>query len=97
MRPDLAQWEQTRRYDYLDDLPMNGLAWECLRRNRGYQEDFRKLVEADADERHGRLREHWGLQFRGTSEPIRVRRAGALVCEGRHCHRSPHLAAEMPV
>lgn len=93
MRPDVSQWEQTRRYDYLDDLPMNGLAWECLRRNRSYQDDYRDLLQAGAEERRDRLREYWGLQFRGAPEPIRVRRAGALGCQSRYCHRRPHLPA----
>lgn len=33
------------KYDYMDKLPMNGWAWEFLRRNKEYIEAFNKLEE----------------------------------------------------
>lgn len=44
MMPDTSGWRERSRYDYLDDLSVEGLAWECLRRNEGYQTAYAELV-----------------------------------------------------
>lgn len=63
MQPDTSQWRLRTSYDYLDQLPPEGLAWEFLRRNEDYQREFaarklnrKSMVSADDIER-------WGLQF----------------------------------
>ena len=65
MRPDTSNWRDDRSYDFFDTLPIEGLAWECLRRYRPYQDDYARLVDAGAetqplpDDRQQR----WGLRF----------------------------------
>ena len=69
MRPDTSNWRDDRSYDFFDTLPIEGLAWECLRRYRPYQDDYASLVDAGAetqplpDDRQQR----WGLRFPGRS------------------------------
>ncbi|MEZ5801964.1 MAG: DUF6499 domain-containing protein [Rhizobiaceae bacterium] len=49
MRPDTSNWRDDRSYDFFDTLPIEGLAWECLRRYRPYQDDYARLVDAGAE------------------------------------------------
>lgn len=51
--PDTSLWCQESAYDYFDDLPLEGLAWEFLRRNPDYQRDYQSGAPALAD---------WGLR-----------------------------------
>jgi hypothetical protein len=48
MRPDTRDWRDDSHYDYFDRLPVEGLAWECLRRYVPYQELYSDLVNAAA-------------------------------------------------
>lgn len=91
MQPDLSRWEDPASYDYLDDLPVSGLAWECLRRNRDYQEDYRAGLQADPDRNRDRLLRRWGLQFPHTTEPFGPRGVGALVGASRYQRRLPDV------
>nr|WP_245432313.1 DUF6499 domain-containing protein [Mesorhizobium loti] len=56
----------------MDDLSVEGLAWECLRRSSDYQQQYRMLVAAGADDHafatEGQLR--WGLRFPGKARPF---------------------------
>lgn len=60
MSPDPSRWRSAEAYDYLDDLSSADLAWEYLRRNPDYQNDFQTAS-------HGRdpdaLIARWGLRF----------------------------------
>ncbi len=47
MKPDTSRWRDSRTYDYFDDLSVEGLAWECLRRDPSYQQAYRDLVGAE--------------------------------------------------
>ena len=64
MSPDASRWRSAEAYDYLDDLPASDLAWEYLRRNRDYQDDF--LAVERRPEAAGRIA-RWGLRFPGRS------------------------------
>ena len=68
MSPDASRWRSADAYDYLDDLSAADLAWEYLRRNPDYQNDFQT---ASRERGGGRgediLSERWGLRFRGRS------------------------------
>ena len=46
MRHDTSDWRDDRSYDFFDTLPIEGLAWECLRRYQPYQDDYAGLVDA---------------------------------------------------
>jgi hypothetical protein len=71
MRPDTSRWRDESAYDYLDTIPASGLAWECLRRNRDYQNDYALTLGGTGDLKRAeeRLMRRWGLRFRGQAEP----------------------------
>lgn len=52
--PYRSLWSQESAYDYWDDLPLEGLAWEFLRRNSDYQTTY-KSGSCDASA--------WGLRI----------------------------------
>lgn len=66
MTPDLSQWRSSPDYSYIDKLVSPDIAWEWLRRNETYQQDY---AEADAqslplsEALAASLRKRWGLQF----------------------------------
>lgn len=69
MKPDTTYWREQGRYEYLDTLTTEGLAWEFLRRNEDYQKEYEQLVvrnEVDAPLSSDAQR-RWGLRFRGTA------------------------------
>ena len=43
MKPDTSRWRDQDQYEFYDDLPVEGVAWECLRRNAAYQTSFEGL------------------------------------------------------
>ena len=63
--------------DYLQQLDRPGFAWEFLRRNPAYQEDYKRVVRKDASHAsfEGRSRDalvwRWGLAFCGRSAAFR--------------------------
>lgn len=64
MTPDTSRWRSSPDYDYVDDLSAPDLAWEWLRRNDSYQQDFAQLASLPAElatTREGLGK--WGLQF----------------------------------
>jgi hypothetical protein len=66
MTPDTSGWRSSPTYDYVDDIAASDLAWEWLRRNSAYQQDYSDLTQATGDHhRHltERTRSHWGLRF----------------------------------
>ena len=44
MKPDTSRWRDQEQYEFYDALPVEGVAWECLRRNASYQASFDDLV-----------------------------------------------------
>lgn len=71
MIPDTSQWWLDAAYDYIDDIPARGVAWEYLRRNTHYQQDYAEtLVQADDARRVAEaLPRRWELRFRGPPKP----------------------------
>jgi len=59
MSPDASRWRSAEAYDYLDDLPAADLAWEYLRRNPDYQNEFRT---ASQDGGEAVISARWGLR-----------------------------------
>ncbi len=72
MRPDTSHWRADSAYDFLDQAGVDNLAWECLRRNGEYQQEYRVLRGAGRlDQRLPEPMEHrWGLRFRGPATPL---------------------------
>lgn len=77
-------WRSDAAYSDLEDAPLRDFAWEYLRRNPNYMEDYaRNDSGAEADE----AARYWGLRFRGRSQQRRPRSRGALATGGRSRHR----------
>ncbi|WP_235918702.1 transcriptional regulator domain-containing protein [Brucella anthropi] len=72
MRPDTSHWRDRSSYDIFDTLPVEGLAWECLRRHEPYQGFYQSLVAAkeDALPLAQEIQTRWGLRFPGSSRPV---------------------------
>ena len=60
MTPDASRWRSSETYDYLDSLDAPDLAWEWLRRNPEYQEDW---AHAYSPTLKSDLHRTGGLQF----------------------------------
>lgn len=67
MMPNASQWRSEARYDHVDELTASGLAWEWLRRNEAYNQDFEALSaqEADTTVLTEKIRQRWRLRFPG--------------------------------
>jgi len=61
MSPDTSRWRSAEDYAYLDQLSAADLAWEYLRRNPDYQDDYRAAGSADTSDPGWSAR--WGLRF----------------------------------
>ena len=65
MTPDTKEWRSSTTYDYMDEIDVDALAWECLRRNSSYQKDFANAANLEED--NARMTEaivnRWGLRF----------------------------------
>jgi len=93
MRPDISQWRNGQSYDYFDRLSVEGLAWECLRRNEGYQQLYGALVKAETEAAplKPEAEYHWGLRFRNEAKPA-CPGTGCPVVPARRsgrCHSDP--------
>ena len=69
----------------------SALAWEWLRRNEGYNQDFEALSaqEADTTKLTETIRQRWRLRFRGRPRDRSRYPAGVLVGAGRYQCRRP--------
>jgi hypothetical protein len=56
-----ADWRSSERYEALSELSSADLAWEFLRRNPRYQDDFARWSRGDTAD--AARWEHWGLTF----------------------------------
>ncbi|MBZ9955598.1 transcriptional regulator domain-containing protein [Mesorhizobium sp. BR1-1-15] len=61
MKLDTSQWRDPQAYAFVKGAAADAIAWEFLRRNPKYQQDFASSRSAKA--MHA-LRKRWGLQFR---------------------------------
>ena len=71
MPSDQSGWRSTAGYDYVERLGASDLAWEWLRRNKRYAQDYATLSKAAPDDvaLKTALLDKWGLRFRGRSHP----------------------------
>ena len=85
MKPDTSRWRDQSQYEFYDALPVEGVAWECLRRNAAYQASFGDIVTQDAvhlplsDD--GQRRRRW--RFLAEPPTFRARPTGHLVAPGQ--------------
>lgn len=91
MKPETARWHEDASYDYFDDLSVEGLAWECLRRNEAYQAHYQSLatIGAETEPLSRKAEQRWGLRFRGTAFGERFGADRALVGAGQPGRRAP--------
>ena len=61
MKPDTTQWRDPQAYAFVKCAAADVIAWEFLRRNSQYQQDFAASGSAKAMRV---LCKRWGLQFR---------------------------------
>ncbi len=80
MKPDLSKWRSSPSYDFVDDVASPDLAWEWLRRNEDYQQDYRAVARKAPDAPAVlRFRNRWGLTFPGPARTLLRRYAGLLA------------------
>lgn len=84
MTPDTSRWRSSETYDYLDSLDAPDLAWEWLRRNPEYQQDY---TRADSPPLRHELHRKWGLQFFRLAVVECWRAHGVVVCRGGYQRR----------
>lgn len=72
MRPDASHWRIEAAYDFVDSAGAHDLAWECLRRNAGYQQDYAGLKSRSRLDLPlpFEMEAHWGLRFRRTARIV---------------------------
>ena len=86
-----------RESDYLQRLDRPGFAWEFLRRNPAYQEDYKRIVREDAsdasfeDRSRDALVWRWGLAFCGRSKAFR-RSSDSILARKRAADRGASRA-----
>lgn len=81
MKPDTSRWRDQDQYKFYDDLPVEGVAWECLRRNAAYQTSFDDIVaQGDRDlPLSDDVQDCWGLRFPGRPRTFCSRSTRDLV------------------
>lgn len=95
MKPDTSRWRESFSYDFFDALPVEGLAWECLRRDKPYQSLYRKLVSAKAETAPlpKEAERRWGLRFRGQTWVARNSATRPVVAADRFGDPARHRSA----
>lgn len=81
MPEDASDWERASDYNYLDALGASDLAWEWLRRNDRYEDDFAAFDCAvhDGEDAEALIRTRWGLRFPATAVAAGARRPRLLA------------------
>jgi len=85
MTLDPSNWRSSSDYDYVELLDAPDLAWEWLRRNTKYQNDYTALGrEGSTPQRLTRhVRQRWGLRFPDRSAPQQFGGRDLLAARGR--------------
>jgi hypothetical protein len=89
--PPASDWRSLTGHDYLKRLNRPGFAWEFLRRNPAYQEDYETMVRGAASDAGsgGMTRDalawRWGLTFPGRSK-ICCPPSGRVLATGDAAH-----------
>ena len=90
MGPDTSKWRNQDSYDFYDELSVEGIAWECLRRDLDYQARFADIVTKRAESApfEEEAQHRWGLRFSGRPEAFHPRSARNLVASRQSGHRA---------
>lgn len=101
MGPDTSNWRNQDSYDFYDELSVEGIAWECLRRDLDYQARFADIVTQRAERApfEEEAQHRWGLRFSGRPKALHSRSGRDLVTarqSGHHAYgRGPRLPATL--
>lgn len=89
--PEQGTWRISTAYDYVDELDSPDLAWEFLRRNSEYRNDYDKLTEVvrGKDDAVSGLSRKWGLSFRDRPRPASADRQRRVDAIGRPLDADP--------
>jgi hypothetical protein len=63
-----GDWRSGPAYDYVDEIGVEKIAHEFLRRNDEYAADYARLHDAPAEDRPPSALARWGLRFRSGSK-----------------------------
>jgi hypothetical protein len=98
MKPDTSRWRDHRSYDFFDTLPIEGLAWECLRRHEPYHDFYHGLVKAKLETvpLPGEAERRWGLRFLGQTGFVRSGAKDSLVPICRPSHSVSYARTRRP-
>ncbi|WP_292631604.1 DUF6499 domain-containing protein [Mesorhizobium sp.] len=99
MRPDTSRWRDNDSYDYFDTLPIEGLAWECLRRHEPYQRHYQALLTTKTEKAPfpPETQRLWGLRFPGQAGFVRLSARRFLVARRRSSCDFSRAGAGIPV
>ncbi len=57
-------WQAAAAYEHADHIPAAGFAWEYLRRDDDYQDDYEKLIRRPSSRKLlSAFTQRWGLRF----------------------------------
>ncbi|MBX9934197.1 MAG: hypothetical protein K2Y56_22205 [Methylobacterium sp.] len=95
--PEQGTWRISTAYDYVNELDAPDLAWEFLRRNPEYQQDYTRLKRRGLgeDQAAAALSAKWGLSFRGRPQPSGPQRERGLDADCRSLDADPAGAPDM--
>ncbi len=84
-----GDWRSSPAYDYVDEIGVEKIAHEFLRRNDQYAADYATLTGDPPEDRPSPALARWGLRFRGRPQAPRQSGATVLVAAVRSPCRSP--------
>ncbi|MGX8009068.1 transcriptional regulator domain-containing protein [Mesorhizobium sp. ORM8.1] len=99
MKPDMSRWRNNSSYDFFDTLPIEGLAWECLRRSDPYHRFYRDIAIAGAEREPltTGAQKRWGLRFPGAARFVVFGARRFVVASGRSCRTGSHVLTGFPI
>lgn len=97
MMPEQGTWRISTAYDYVNELDPPDLAWEFLRRNPEYRQDYQRLKDGGLEEDKVEvvLSNKWGLSFRGRSQPPGNGCKASMDANGRSVDADPTDAPDL--
>lgn len=98
MGPDTSKWWNHDSYDFFDELSVEGIAWECLRRDLDYQARFADIVTQKAERTpfEEEAQRRWGLRFSGRPKALNSQSARNLVTSRQSGHRASGRGTRFP-
>ncbi|MER9713296.1 DUF6499 domain-containing protein [Mesorhizobium sp. M0174] len=98
MKPNTSRWRDNNSYDFFDSLPIEGLAWECLRRSDAYHRAYLGLVHSRTEREPfpAEAQKRWGLRFPGTARPFGPGARRLVVASGGSRGVGSHVITRLP-